>query len=72
MAVGLTVSNTVTVDVQLSVLLLGSVAVRVTVLTPVFEQVNESGVALSVTEQLSLLPLSTSAATMLAFPEPSK
>ena len=65
-------SSTVTVEVQSSVLLLGSVAVSVTVLDPVFEQVNESGVAERVTEQLSLEPLSTSAAVMVAFPATSK
>ena len=72
MAVGLTVSRTVTVDVQLPVFELGSVAVSVTVFAPVFAQVNASGVAERLTEQLSLEPLSTSAAVILAFPAPSK
>ena len=68
MAVGSTVSSIVTAAVQLSVLPLGSVAVRVTVFAPAFEQLNESGVAVRTTEQLSFEPLSTSFAVIVAFP----
>ena len=71
MVVGSILSSIVTVLVQLSVLPLGSVAVSVTVLVPVLAHVNDVGVALSVTEQLSFEPLSTSAATMEAFPDAS-
>ena len=71
MAVGSMLSSIVTVLVQLSSLPLGSVTVKVTVFAPVFEQSNVNGVADKVTEQLSLLPLSTSAATMVALPEAS-
>ena len=68
MAVGSTVSSIVTVAVQLSVLPLGSVAVRVTVFAPAFEQLKVKGVAESTTEQLSFEPLSISFAVIVAFP----
>ena len=55
---GRTVSATVTVEVQVFVFPFASVTVNVTVFGPTFAQVNESGVAESVTVvQLSLDPL---------------
>ena len=71
MAVGSSTSSIVTVTLQLSEFPLGSVAVRTTLFVPALAQVKESGEADSATEQLSLLPLSTSAATMEALPDAS-
>ena len=61
----------VTVAVQLSVFPLGSVAVSVTVFAPAFEQLKDKGVAVRTTEQLSLEPLSTEDAVIVAFPPAS-
>ena len=70
-AVGATLSSTVTVELHEAVFPLPSVAVRTTVFAPTLAHVNASGVAAKVNEQLSEEPLSTSAATILAFPEAS-
>ena len=70
--VGGVVSFTVTVADAPLLLLLESVTVSVTAFAPIFEQLNVSGDTLSVTsEQLSLLPLSTSPPVILAFPDAS-
>src|SRR5690606_30805475 len=71
-AVGATLSCTVTVAEQVAVLPLLSVAVRVTVLAPVFEQSN--AVLLSDSEampQASALPLFTAATARVALPAAS-
>ena len=70
-ALGSMSSSTVTVDVQVDVFPLGSVAIKVTVFAPTSVQENASGVAESETEQLSADPLSTSFAVMETFPEAS-
>lgn len=73
LAVGETLSITVTEPEQALVFPDPSVTVRTTVLVPRSLQVNEVGVALRETvEQLSVLPLSISFAVMVALPEPSK
>ena len=72
-AVGLIESLTVTVEVHVELFALSSVTVRVTVLAPRLAQVNAVGVALKDTDpQLSLDPASISAATIEAFPAPSR
>src|SRR5690606_16727843 len=62
--VGISSSTTVTVTTALAVWLAGSVAVRVTVLGPKLLQSNVLGDTDSDTAQSSVLPSSTSAATM--------
>ena len=72
-ALGLTESRTVTVEVQVPVLLLPSATVRVTELAPTLLQVNEEVLGEKLlTEQLSVLPPSRSALVMVAFPLPSR
>src|SRR5207249_1350425 len=69
LATGLTLSSTVTVLVQVEALPLASVTVRVTVLGPTLPQVKLLGLTLrEAMPQASLLPLSTSAGVMLAWP----
>ena len=71
--VGEVVSSTVTATIAVVVLLLESVAVKVTLFTPVsahvkvlWERVNEA------IAQLSVVPLSTESPVMVAEPVPSK
>ena len=72
MAVGGKTSSTVTVASHVEIKPFTSVTVNVTVLVPMFEQSNAVGETLRLSiAQLSELPLSTSAATILAFPFPS-
>jgi hypothetical protein len=67
--VGGVLSTTVTVAVQLAELLLESFTVSVTAFGPLFAQVKVLGVTVRETmPQLSLLPLSTSAAVIDALP----
>jgi hypothetical protein len=62
-------STTVTVAVQLAELLLGSFTVSVTAFGPLLAQVKVLGVTVrEAMPQLSLLPLSTSAAVIAAWP----
>ena len=72
-AVGLVLSTMVTVPVQVALLLLLSVAVRVTVVAPTLEQVKEDiSIEVEATEQLSEEPPSTSPEVMVAFPDASR
>jgi hypothetical protein len=71
-ATGAIVSTTVTTAEQVDVFPAASVAVKVTVFAPASAQVNNVSVIVTVTEQLSVLPLSMSAATSLASPFVSK
>jgi hypothetical protein len=65
-------STTVTVAWQVAVLSAASFTVNVTLLAPLLAHVNELGFTVRETmPQLSLLPLSTSAAVIEAFPLPS-
>ena len=71
--VGAVESSTITVAVQVAVLLLASVTVKVTLFEPMSAQaklVVEAVVLL--TEQLSAEPPSMSAAVIVALPEPSR
>src|SRR5258708_13183944 len=69
LATGLTLSSTVTVLLQVETLPLLSVTVRVTVLGPTLAQVKLFGLTLlDARPQASLLPLSTSAGIMPAWP----
>ena len=71
-ATGTKLSSTVTVALQVEILLLLSVTVNITVLAPKFAQVKLVGSILNVTApQASFEPLSISEATILAFPEAS-
>ena len=72
-AVGLVLSSTVTVAVQVEVLPLTSVTVRVTVLAPTFEQLKLDGATLiPARPQLSEEPLLMSDAVIVAEPLPSR
>ena len=72
MIVGGVLSTTVTVVVQWLLLPLGSVTVSVTVFDPLLAQVKVLGVTVRVAmAQLSVLPLSTLAAVIEAWPVPS-
>ena len=72
-AAGGVTSTTVTIAVHVEVFPLWSVAVKVTVFAPTFEQLNEEGVTLKVTGvQTSKLPLSTCAAVIETVPEGSR
>ena len=62
----------VTVAVQVAVLLLASVAVKVTVFDPVALQSKLVWLKAKVKEQLSALPLSISVVAIVAFPLPSR
>jgi hypothetical protein len=68
-ALGATVSRTVTVAFLADTLLFASVTVSVTVLAPVFVQSNEEGDTLNVTPHASFDPSSTWAAVIDAVPE---
>src|SRR5260370_1260870 len=69
LATGFTLSSTVTVLLQVETLPLLSVTVRVTVLGPTLAQVKLFGLTLrEARPQASLLPLSTSAGIMPAWP----
>jgi hypothetical protein len=72
MATGAVLSMTVTVAVQVAVLLLGSVTVSVTVLAPLLEQVKEVWLSDRLTPQASEDPLFTAAAVVLPLPPASK
>jgi len=72
LATGAIVSRTVTEATHVDVFPAASVAVNVTVFAPASAQVKIESVIVTVTEQLSLLPLSMSAATSLASPFVSK
>ena len=71
-AAGAIVSNTVTTATQVDVFPSASVAVNVTLFAPASAQVKIESVIVTVTEQLSVLPLSMSLATNLASPFESK
>ena len=71
-AVGEVVSATVTVEVQVLLFPLPSSTVNVTVFAPRSAQVNDEVLMLRLAvPQLSELPLSTSAAVIVALPDPS-
>src|SRR5258707_1338100 len=73
LATGLTLSSTVTVLLEVEAMPLLSVTVRVTVFGPTLAQVKLFGLTLlEAMPQASLLPLSISAATMLAWPVTSR
>ena len=70
---GATESITVTVEVQVALFELASAAVSVTVFAPTFEQVKLlTSIVVLLTAQLSLEPLSTSAAVIEALPLASR
>ena len=71
-AIGGVLSLTVTVEVHASVVPAGSVTVSVTVFPPMSPQSKAVMSADSVTEQLSVLPPSISAAVIVAFPAASR
>ncbi len=71
-AIGGTLSSTVTVAEHVEIFPFTSVTVSVTVLAPTLAHVNVFGdTAMLAIAQLSVLPPSTSAATIEAFPEAS-
>ena len=68
-AVGATLSSTVTVAVQVELFPFTSVTVKVTVLAPISAQVKDAGETLNeVIPQLSVEPLSISDAVIITFP----